>query len=167
MVPFYQENEQIAEHSSRVANQLQQLLDALLEMSRLVDDASVVAAIAGRALTICDANGAVVTIGNAQQSNLRAIAEQGNSVRVGNLELTSTVIDLPVELESLGATTRFGGLLATPIMGTSGAPIGTMAIWREGGRPFSQEDETVLILSAQTTSTALSSVEAAPHDPGK
>ena len=52
-VLFYQESQEIAEHSSRVAGATPTAApDALLEIARLVDDSGVVSAIAGRALSI-------------------------------------------------------------------------------------------------------------------
>jgi PAS domain S-box-containing protein len=158
-VLFYQEAQQITEHSRRVAHQLQQLLGASLEVTRLVNSNDVISVIAGRALAICNASGAVVTVREDALSGKRAVAEVGKDVRVGNLEISAEGANLPALLDSLTDTTRVDGLLATPIADSSGVPNGSVAIWRTDGPDFSQEDETVLILLSQTASTALSSVE--------
>jgi len=159
-VGFYQEARETADHSRRVASQLQQLLDASLEVSKLFDASSVISAIAGIALGICDAAGALVTVRAPDEpgSGMRAIAEREKPIRVGDLELS---IDrcFPVDVDLLSETTRYGELLATPIMGVDGARTGSLTIWRTDGLDFNKEDETLLVLLAQTASTTLSSVD--------
>jgi hypothetical protein len=158
-VLFYREAQDVAEHSTRVAHQLQALLDASLQLSRLTDDGAVIAAIAECALDICDATGALVVVTPAGQPQLRALAQRNESVRVGDDELTPSAVELPDELNSLVGPTRLGALLATPIIGVGGEHLGTLSIWHDDAEEFSNEDETVLTLLAQTSSTTLASVE--------
>jgi PAS domain S-box-containing protein len=158
-VLFYREAQEVAEHSTRVAHQLQALLDASLQLSRLTDDGAVIAAIAECALDICDANGALVVVTPSGQPQLRALAQRDESVRVGDAELTPSAVALPEELHSLSGPTRLGAMLATPIIGVGGEHLGTLSIWHDDAKEFSNEDEAVLTLLAQTSSTTLASVE--------
>jgi two-component system, cell cycle sensor histidine kinase and response regulator CckA len=158
-VLFYREAQEVAEHSTRVAHQLQSLLDASLQLSRLTDDGAVIAAIAECALDICDANGALVVVTPSGQPQLRALAQRDESVRVGNDELTPSAVELPENLHVLSGPTRIGAMLATPIIGVGGDHLGTLSIWHDDAKEFSNEDEMVLTLLAQTSSTTLASVE--------
>ena len=158
-VVLLQEAQSVAEHSTRVADQLEQLLGASMQVSHLTDGAQVASTIAARALAICSADGAIVMLDGGDQPSLRVIVEHDGETRTGSDELTPSDRDLPRELGEVAATVRIEGMLVTPISDSTGSRAGVLGIWGPKGSDFSQEDETVLVLLAQTTSTALSSVE--------
>lgn len=158
-VVLFQEAQSVAEHSTRVADQLEQLLGASMQVSHLTDGTQVASTISARALAICGADGAVVMLDGGDEAPLRVIAEHDGGIRTGSVELLPSDRDLPRALSDVTATGRIEGILATPIRDLTGTRVGVLAIWRSTGPDFSQEDETVLVLLAQTTSTALSSVE--------
>ena len=154
-VVLFQEAQDVAEHSKRVAQQLQDLLDASLQVARMADEAAVVAAIAGRALTISNASGATVKVFNPRIQAVSGVDNGLQTSRDLDIELPR---DLGIELATIESPTRLDRALAAPIMGADAEQIGVMAIWRDEGDDFTPEDETVLVLLAQTTSTALGSV---------
>ena len=158
-VVLFQEAQSVAEHSTRVADQLEQLLGASMQVSHLTDTADVASTIAASALAICGAAGATVMLDTGEGPSLRVIAELGGEIRSGSDELLPTRRGLPTGLSEVSLTGRVDGILATPINDINGMRVGVLGIWRTDAPDFSQEDETVLVLLAQTTSTALSSVE--------
>jgi PAS domain S-box-containing protein len=158
-VLFYQEAQEVAEHSRQIANQLQQLLGASLQVARLVDRAEVLRVIARRATAICNAAGAIIAVTASDGESIRAISELDEEVRIGGPELRPFTIDLPDELTLADGSSLPARTLITPITGSDGGSIGSLVIWRTEGANFTKEDETVLDLLAQTASTSLSSTE--------
>ena len=90
---------------------------------------------------------------------LRVIAERDHGTRIGSTALTPTDRELPKLLGEVegAAAHRRDARHADP--GPERDADRRLGDLESSGPDFSQEDETVLVLLAQTTSTALSSVE--------
>lgn len=153
-VSLYLEAREMAWRSDRVAIQLQRLLGASLAIATLRSEPEVISAIASWALRISGAERAVVSV-DLDGGPVRAVAATGAEVVVGSPGAASPEFDLPEELLAPRKPGRHEGWLATPIVGLAGRSIGTVATWRGDELAFVKEDETLLILLAQMTSTAL------------
>ncbi len=141
-------------HSQRLASQLHQLISASLDITALRDESEILGTVAESARDVFGAEAAVVTW-ESTSSPLRAVAaKNGDSITA---PFDPAINDGHPRGAGGGvAPWRRDGWLVVPVVEERDQILGVVGVQRLDGSEFSKEDQEILMLLAQLSSTALS-----------
>ncbi|HVB70191.1 MAG TPA: response regulator [Acidimicrobiales bacterium] len=148
------ESRDAVRHSQRLASQLHQLISASLDITALRDEPEILGAVAESARDVFGADAAVVTW-ESTSSPLRAvIAKHGDPITT---PFDPAMSDGRPTGEGGDVTPwRHEGWLVAPVVEERDRKLGVVGVQRDDESGFSDEDQEILMLLAQLTSTALS-----------
>ena len=147
----YREIRDAAQVSQRMANQLDQLVRASIDVQQLRDESAVLAKTAERAREVFAAQVALVTADLGSDGPLQAIARRDGDTVLARPHQQPAAVDGPPAGLDPSRPWRAQGWMGAPVTGGEGM----VAVLRPMDASFTADDEAILVLLAQMASTAL------------
>jgi len=145
-------------HTQRVASQLHQLIAASITVAGLRSEQEILMSLASSTRAAFDADTAVVTLETGPSAPLCGVAHRGQKPQCITPGQESSNQEIPLSVAGNSAPWRDDGWLVAPILEQRDLARGVVAIRRKSNSQFGAEDQEVLTLLAQMTSTTLGEV---------